>query len=215
MAGTGIRAAASLLLLAAGAAAGQVAGTGSVSDPAGDTLGLGPEAPDVVRFSGRHDGATLTLRLDFDAPAPVPAGLIELDSDRDAGTGAISDIAFLCPGFVGLGADYTVDLFRADAGVAPVRDATSGIVGQAAYEAGSDWIEIGIPLQLIGGNGIVHAAAILGSESEATDCVPDGAYLLTSEQQQQLRPIPTAGFWTLVLLGLVLAMSAGRRVRRP
>lgn len=214
MAGTGIRAAA-CLLLAAGAAAGQVAGTGSVSDPAGDTLGPGPEVPDVVRFTGRHDGDTLALRLEFDAPAPVLAGLIELDADRDPGTGAISDIAFLCPGFVGLGADYTVDLFRADAGAAPVIDVTSGIVGQAVYEAGSDWIEIGIPLQLIGGDGIVHAAAILGSESEATDCVPDGAYLLTSEQRQQLRTIPAASFWTLAALGLVLAMSAGRRICRP
>lgn len=205
------------LLLAAAGAAAQDTAPGTVADPAGDTLGLGAEAPDVLGFSAFHDGPVLALRLDFAVPPGELAGLIELDTDADPATGAISDIAFLCPDLVLLGVEYTVDLFNAGGGTAPVRDAAFVVVGQAATRIEGGSLLVDVPLDLIGGAGAVRTAAVVGPPAEASDCVPNGNFLLAEIKQGRVTPIPVLGPWWAALLVLLIAVRSlypGRRAGR-
>lgn len=206
--------AAALLLATAGTGAGQVH-AGIATDPVGDTLGLGVDAPDVLAFKASRDSTFLVLRLDFAAPPGDLAGLFELDTDADPTTGAISNVAFLCPEAVAIGVEYTVDLFNTVGTTASVRDAQFAVVGHAATRKEGSSLFVEVPLHLIGGAGTsaLHAAAVVGPRKEASDCVPDGKFLVTIVKQETATPIPVLDSWWAALLMLLIAGQVVRSVR--
>lgn len=206
--------AAVLFLATAGTDAGQVH-AGIATDPVGDTLGLGVNAPDVLAFSTSRDSTFLVLRLDFAAPPGDLAGLFELDTDAEPTTGAISHVAFLCPEPVAIGVEYTVDLFNTVGTTAPVRDAQFAVVGHAATRKEGPSLFVEVPLHLIGGadTSALHAAAVVGTPEEASDCVPDGKLLVTIAKQETAAPIPILDSWWAALLMLLIAVQVVRSGR--
>lgn len=199
-----------VLSVGTGALPAQEGLAGAVSDPTGDTLGITSPQLDAVGFAGASDGATLALRLDFASAPDGVAGLIELDTDQDPTTGAISRNAFLCADPVVLGVEHTVDLFGADlAGeTVPIRDASFAIVGQATLRSELRELVVEIPLDLIDDDGLVHASAIVGDPSGFGDCVPDGEFLVT--KQQHVLEIPTLSLLALLALALLFAVLGWR-----
>lgn len=213
-----------LLLAAASSQAGDAKPKTTVGDPAGDSFGVSPD-PDLNLFSAATDGTNLILLLGFVNPispfdsgqADALGGEIELDTDRNAATGAPAGVDALCPLPAGIGVEAEVNLasYDSNTGQLQVTDANIGTnnVG-ATFTANT--VEITIPLAFLSGpgTGIVDAAVIVGSPIEATDCAPDGGFI-TSSPLPSLE-IPTLQGWGLALLcgSLILAGLGVMRRRR-
>lgn len=188
----------------------QATATGDGTDPEGDTIGIESEQVDITRISAHTNGNTLLLELTYLPSNDPPTGLIEIDADQDAATGAVSNISFLCPGPTGLGVEFSLDLFAYDSGAETVAllDESAVPVASVPAQIGPDSMQIQVPTQLIGGSGIIHAAAILGTAVEGTDCAPNGGYLLSAFRSSHAAQLPTLGTLALVILSLLFVALA-------
>ena len=152
-----------------------------ISDPEGDTFGIGDPQLDISQFSAETDGADLWIQLDFFTPiSPADSGqpdaiigLVDIDADQDPATGnpPISD--FFCPLATGAGADFFINLgsYTAGSGSMDVFDENGNVVGaaQAQFEAMS--VSMQVALADIGGDdGIVDTVTVIGTFAEPTDC---------------------------------------------
>lgn len=158
-------------------------------DPRGDTFGsemsAGLVQPDIVRLTVTRETAALVLVVEFADPvvaepeSPNAAvGLIDLDTDRNAATGApAATDAFRPPGTGSSGLGVDVGVAVAPDGEVMVIDieAETRRALRATYSGRT--IAIRLPHALIGGDGEVNLAAVFGTVPEPTDVAPDSGHL--------------------------------------
>lgn len=160
-----------------------------VEDPSDDTFGTDMSAglvqPDIVRLTVTQGSDELVVVLEFAQPVePVrestnaAAGFIDLDADRNLSTGTPAAVDAFRPmgtGTAGLGVDVGI-IVRIDAEVFVVDTATGSRDTLRADYAGRT-IKVGLPYELIGGDGDLNAAAVFGTLPEPTDIVPNSGHV--------------------------------------
>jgi hypothetical protein len=164
----------------------------SITDPAGDTTGVGRRAWDLTSLTLARDATGVTAMLDFSRDVVSPAtgdpsaviAYLDLDLDQDAATGgsAIADEYRQDGRSTGLGVDARVNLadLAADGSVA-VTDAFGRETGRVKPEYSGHRITVRVPTSMLAGDdGYVSAAAVAGVVGRPSDIVPDvGSLKLT------------------------------------
>ncbi len=164
----------------------------TVADPTGDTLGSGPVQIDITSFSVDAVGEDLVLGITFaDAISPPDSseanavdGFIDLDTDQDGSTGDVPWTDTLSDPTTGMGNEYYVDFFTysADDGAADVvNDLTEEVAGRAPVVFTATSLTVTIPLAMIGDDGAVDAATIIGTADEPTDKAPNQGSVASEE----------------------------------
>ena len=140
---------------------------------------------------------TLGFLGPFSAPGSGEAdaleGFVDLDLDQDGSTGDVpwTDLLRGDGGQTGMGNEAYVDLlsYDEDGRVEVVDDETETVLGLAQVTLDATSARIAIPLDLLGDDTSVNAAAIVGTSAEATDAAPNqgsvassGGILLTDER---------------------------------
>jgi hypothetical protein len=180
-------------------------------DLIGDTFGAGPVQHDITSVHttlGPMDLHFVLMTLGPIAPASAFAphsivGSIDLDTDKDAGTGAPPQAGlFGPPPAPVMGDEFFVDLFSEafHPGLVDITNAvTLSPVGVVPIMYGPTSFSLTIPLAMIGDDGLLNYAAIVGTFSEPTDEIPNGTEpLMTAAAGAGVVPEPTS----LALLGL-------------
>ena len=199
---------------------------GSVDDPVGDTFGGGSPQHDLTQFSAFIDasGTNLLLGMTFDGNitpgdsgmADALVGLLEMDLDQDSGTGfgAIAD--FFCPAATNLGVEFLVDLgtYTAGTGQMLLVDLANGPVGNVDASFTSNSVSITVPLALLGDDGFLNAATVIGTVPEPTDCAPNGGFLISAAGAAPVIEVPTLRTWGLGALVLLLVSLGIVAIRR-
>ena len=149
--------------------------TGTLEDPAGDTLPGAASQPDITSVVWSLDRGDFFLTVEFGAPVGAasqggnPVGYIDFDTDGDPATGWASPVDWFCPELSGLGVDVRLSLYAIPDGIAGL---TPGpVVVPIAFDGAS--FTVRIPYAQLGG-GSFGLAMILGSPDEPTDCAPNG-----------------------------------------
>ncbi len=166
----------------------------STIDPAGDTFGSGATQIDIIGFSADTDGNDLMIALSFASAISAPdsgqpnaiVGYVDIDADQNGLTGNGPWTDFLTgSNATGLGNEYYVDIFSysaADGAVNVVDDNTELVTGRAPASFTSMAMSVQIPLSLLGGDdGAVNTAAVVGTDIEPTDKVPNAGYLASGQ----------------------------------
>jgi hypothetical protein len=193
-----------------------------IIDPIGDTFGVGPVQLDITSFSADYTDTELIINVTFagsispgDSGNPnAVVGYIDFDTDRNPATGIKSHVDNNSPYTTGLGVDYFVYLwgYNSSTGDTAVNDTSGTTVGRAPVSFTSNSFEVRVPLSLIGGNGKVNTATVLGTLSEPTDAAPNGRYITSSP----LTSVPTLtpiGIAALAgLLGVLAVVTIRRRL---
>lgn len=199
---------------------------GSVDDPVGDTFGGGSPQHDLTQFSAFIDGSgtNLLLSLTFDGNitpadsgmADAMIGLLEMDLDQDNATGfsPISDI--FCPVATNLGVEFLVDLgsYTDASGQMLLVDLATGPVGNVDAAFTSNSVSITVPLALLGDDGFVNTATVIGTTPEPTDCAPNGGFLISAPSAVPPIEVPTLRTWGLGALILLLVTLGAIAIRR-
>lgn len=178
------------------------------SDPGGDTFGGGDSPglvlPDLLSLSVSQEPTELVIVLTFaedvesvfGSPNAVLAR-VDLDTDQDPATGAPGAVDFFRPagsGQTGLGVER--GLVVGATGEVGVFDAiTADRIGTLQAEHGDRSVTVRFPYALLGDDGNVNLASIVGTVVEPTDFAPDNGSLMVGA--------PGAG------LGLSRAASRG------
>lgn len=189
---------------------GDAARAAEVTDPVGDTLGIGPIQLDATLLAAHREPPSLRIRVELFGVGPTDpvVGLIEIDADGDPATGGPSFVGALCPDETGLGVDQRVSLFGSAGGQATLTDADWNPIGTVPVERRPGEIELVVPLPAAAAP---RLAAILGPEGEATDCVPNGGALTAAASVLE---IPTLGLPGLAALLALLALAGLWRLGR-
>ncbi|MGH7556733.1 MAG: Ig-like domain-containing protein [Gemmatimonadota bacterium] len=161
------------------------------SDPGGDTFGGGDSPglvlPDLLSLSVSQEPAELVIVLTFagdvepvfESPNAVLAR-INLDTDQDPATGAPGAVDFFRPpgsGQTGLGVER--GLVVGAAGEVGVFDAiTADRIGTLQAEHADRSATVCFPYALLGDDGNINLASIVGTVVEPTDFVPDEGSLM-------------------------------------
>jgi hypothetical protein len=217
-----------------GEPAERVAGAGAdratTNDPIGDTFNPGP---DLTALTAVTDNTTLTLRLEFagtiqpppsgpinqglPAPGNEVVGFIDLDVDQQGATGQDGgNVGVFCPQApTGFGVDFFVNLnaYDSQTGTVQLFD-TNGPVGPVPVVYTSNSITVDVPNSMMGDDGIVDAATVIGNLPNPTDCAPDGG-VLTSDRGVPAEPqtVPVLSPWGLGVMALFVLLT-GLIVRR-
>jgi hypothetical protein len=173
-----------------------------ISDPVGDTFGVAP-GPDVILGNAIYTSMSITFIINFnESVSPASAnlanslyGYIDIDSDQDPLTGGTPFVNLFAPEPpVSLSAEYFIDLSSegTHAGVVDVLNASFLLAGTAPITFGSKSVSITLPLTVLGDDGLVNYALIVGTSIEPTDRAPNDANPATSS----LVPEPSS-FWLL------------------
>ncbi len=197
-----------------------VTNSGCVPDPIGDTFGHGPVQLDITSFCAQYTNTELVIKVQFNGSiSPGDSGIhnavvgyIDFDTDQNPSTGITSNVDGNSPYTTGLGVDYFVELFDYNSSTrdTPVEDASSNVVGRVPVIFTSRSFMVMIPLAMIGNNGKVNTATVLGTVHEATDAAPNGGYLTSS----QAAPVPTVTPLGLIALAGVLGLVAVVAIRK-
>ena len=167
---------------------------GIYSDPVSDTFEFSGPALDVVEFSVTRTESALVLTLTLADPfvpcidpCPLPPGsplnalfgLIDLDLDQNPETGGVSFVDLQSPFTTGMGVEFCIDLGTYDPPsqtilVFRVIGNQRQFAGAVTMEVTSHTATIRVPLDLLGDDGLVNAAGVIGNPSEPTDSVPNG-----------------------------------------
>ncbi len=177
-----------LLVAAAGPALG-TPGKAAVADPIGDTFGTGATRIDVIGFSATGDGDELVIALSFAGSISAPdsgrgdaiTGFVDLDVDRDSATGGRPFVEFLSGNATGMGTELYVPLvtYGSDDGRVDLVD-TAGVLGRVPVDWSPNAMSLRIPRALVGGDGVVYSAAVVGTLAEATDVVPETGFVAST-----------------------------------
>ncbi len=175
-----------LIAVAPALATAGLPGKAATADPIGDTFGTGSTRIDVTGFSVANDGNELVIDLGFASPISAPdsgqgdaiTGFVDLDVDRDPGTGGRPLVDFMTGLASGMGTELHVPLasYSSGDGRADLVD-SAGVIARVAVTFAPNAMSIRIPRFLLGGPGTVHSAAVVGTVAEATDAVPDGGFV--------------------------------------
>ncbi|TMI40321.1 hypothetical protein E6H21_07045 [Candidatus Bathyarchaeota archaeon] len=175
------------------------------SDPQGDTFGHGSVQLDISSIDAQFNKTRLDFKTSFYSPILPPhvnapnsvVGFIDVDSDRNLSTGALSLIdIYKPPGYPpsGLRDEYVISIFfeAGSPGNAGVFNAITGsFIGTAPITFTPNSYTISVPLGLIGGNGLVNYGTVIGTFLEPTDLAPNSC-CATSElmvSDQRLSPL--------------------------
>gem|GEM_PF-2393982 len=158
----------------------------SAQDPIGDTFGAGMTQIDVVELRADVVGNTLVIGIDFSAAISLPDselpnaidGIIDIDVDQDGATGLVPFVDLLTGNpTTGMGDEFHLDLFDFDSTgstISLVDDVSSpGTAVDVPIAFGNDSLTVTIPLALLGDDGAVDVAAIVGTLAEPTDVAPN------------------------------------------
>jgi hypothetical protein len=150
----------------------------SIGDPVGDTYGSpdDPSQPDITMLAAAHDSDALTIVIRLASPIGL-MGYIDLDVDQDPTTGNLAQVDAYRPdpgGSSGLGDEFVVDLSN---GVL-VDVVNFGIVAYVDQLHNGNTVTILIPLQeLVGSNGNINVATVVGDDNGPTDVAPNEGHL--------------------------------------
>ena len=160
---------------------------GTIADPFGDTFGTGTTRIDITGFSVAQAAGELVIDLTFGGQVSPPdsgrddalTGFIDLDIDRDPTTGGRPLVDFVTSFATGMGTDLYVplDSFSSEDGMADLVDDAAATIGRVPVIFSSNGMSLRIPHALLGSNGVVHSAAVVGTLGEANDTVPDGGFV--------------------------------------
>jgi hypothetical protein len=159
--------------------------TAKVTDPTGDAFGANPVQWDLTAMTITRDTGGVTILLDFSSTVIPPAsgdttamiGFVDLDVDQDSTTGFSTLVDTFRPGSgsTGMGSDYLLELTSAT-GV--VLDTLGGATGQVAVTYSGTRVTVRIPRSRIGNDdAFLNAAAIVGTNAEPTDIIPENGHL--------------------------------------
>ncbi len=159
------------------------------NDTTGDTLGQGPGQVDADRLTLESLGDAFVVEIGFASPVEQPglalsalAGIIDLDIDADAATGALaaSDFLFQRGAQRQLGSELQIPLASLSNGALEVVDTASGdVVGSATADLGARTLRAQLPAHLIPDARTVRAVAALGTTEQLTDVVPNDGFVST------------------------------------
>lgn len=175
------------LSLTAATPAQGLPGKAATADPIGDTFGTGATRIDVTGFSVANDGNELVIDVGFAGPISPPdsgqgnaiTGFVDFDLDRDPNTGSRPFVDFLTASVTGMGTELYLPLasYSSEDGRADLVDETAGVIARVAVNWAPNAMSIRIPRFLVGGPGVIHSAAVVGTLAEATDAVPDVGFV--------------------------------------
>lgn len=169
----------------------------AIGDAVGDLLDTSSTPVDLTRFVAERRGDVMRLELHFAASVSgadtgqddALFGFIDLDTDQQSTTGELASVDFLSAFSSGLGSDVVVDLSTyssVDRKMDVVALDGSGAVGQVANILGraaatfeAQRLLLDIPIDWLGGDGTLSAAAAVGNDKAVTDVAPDGGFLAT------------------------------------
>jgi hypothetical protein len=165
-----------------------------VQDPSGDGAPV-----DITGIRAASDVHETTMELDFAPGTPMDqvVGLVFLDTDQDASTGADpQDFSGLPTQDVGL--EYFVDLFgiQEPEPYAYVVDAvTFDTVAQVPVAIQGNTVTFAVPLDAIGDDGDMNTALVVGDFNEPTDWAPDVGHgtISASAKLPWLKETPSHG----------------------
>jgi hypothetical protein len=161
--------------------------TAKVTDPSGDTFGIGADTVDLTAMTITRDTGGITVVLDFLANAVAPAnaasnalkGYLDLDVDQNASTGFPSVVESFTSSLTGMGVDYELDMFavNVDSSVT-VFDSLGNVTGTVKPLINGKRVTLRIPRSMLGGDdAFLNAAIIVGVPAEPTDVAPDSGHL--------------------------------------
>lgn len=164
---------------------GSGATTAKVTDPAGDAFGANPVQWDLTAMTITRDTGGITVLLDFSNTVISPAsgdttamiGFVDLDVDQDSATGFQTVVDAFRPGTgsTGMGSDYLLDLTTVPA---EVFDTLGASRGQVAATYSGTRVTVRVPRSRLGNDdAFLNAAAIVGTNAEPTDIIPDNGHL--------------------------------------
>lgn len=158
-------------------------------DPAGDQFASAEHyiPPDIVQLKAWVEAGELQIRIwftDFQlrsdwADDEALAGYVDLDIDQNPATGATPFTDRLRPGSgsTGIGAEFSVALFTTN-GRFDVLDKRGNVIGSVRSRFAGNTVRMWIPLSLIGDDGLVDLAVIVGTVQQLTDIAPDDGSLV-------------------------------------
>lgn len=203
-------------VLAAACGLAQAGEPGPIFDPFGDahdTFGDGPPLLDIEMLGVTYDSTDVHVTMTFfttiaPASAELPesiTGLIEFDTDQDAGTGARPLQNEFSPPFAELsfGTEFGCDLFS-EIGhpgfIDVVNPHTFEVVATVPIHFTDTSLQFSVPLDAIDDDGRLDFTSVIGTDHQPTDAM---------EVVGQSVPGPSA----LALLSLGGALGARRRRR--
>jgi hypothetical protein len=169
--------------------------TATVADPVGDTFGTAVVRWDMTALTITRDTAGITVKLDFanDVISPTSGdttamiGFVDFDVDQNPATGVTATVDEYRPGSgsSGMGSDYQLVLlgYAADSSVA-VNDSKGVPTGRVKPVFSGRGVTIRIPKAMLGNDdGLLNAAAIVGSGSRPSDIIPENGHLTLGATQ--------------------------------
>lgn len=170
----------------------------TASDPVGDTFGTGSPQLDATSYSATFGGGVLELKVTFATPISAPDsgqpnavdGFLDIDADQNGNTGRQSNVDAINNESAGLGNEFFVDLFSYNSadGRADLVDDTENdlpVVGRVPVQVTSTELTVLIPLGLMGDDGRVDTAVVIGTVQEPTDVVPNQGSVASTRGQVQ------------------------------
>ncbi|GAB4183460.1 MAG: hypothetical protein Tsb002_05640 [Wenzhouxiangellaceae bacterium] len=192
---------------------------GGATDPAGDNINNGP---DVLGLNASTINDQLLIRLEL-AERIVPgqidlAGGIDLDINRSGSNGDPTSLtAIFCPQpAADFGPEFAIDLFSINwqqASAEVIRLPDRLVVGSARLSVQGSTLNLVINNRKIADDGILNLAAVVGTRSQPSDCIPDGAVVTSRGGTPAPLAVPALNPLALVLLTLGLLQVAGWRLR--
>ena len=186
---------------------------GSYGDPAGDLFGRGSAREhDIVELRAHHDGSDLTIQVFFkDTIAPclqdpdsgedscstvaggqsadAVAGFVDLDLDRNPGTGRFAFSDRNGSSYSGLGVEAYLDFFRYHPDLGGVtlfrlQDGDFAPAGRVPVDFSERSLTVTVPLSLLNDDdGRVDLVAVFGTaHAGPSDVAPNGGWLTSSRR---------------------------------